>query len=252
MKILALEASAVAASVAVVTDDRVVGEFFLDVGKTHSQTLLPMVESLLLSTDTTLAEVDFLAVSTGPGSFTGLRIAIAAVKGLALGADKPCVGVSSLAALAYNLQGFCGTACAVMDARCGQVYTALFALDGGEVTRKCPDMAISLDELGKMLMAEEKTVFLVGDGAVLCYNTLLESVKNLRLAPLHLRQQRASGVAAAAWESFRQAGSISCGELLPGYLRLPQAQRELNEKNAKTEERQAGQCLADQSKENKA
>lgn len=234
MRILALEASATAASVAVAAEDRVIGEYFLHTGKTHSQTLMPMVEQLLAASDTSLEALDFLAVSTGPGSFTGLRIAIAAVKGLAMGADKPCVGVSSLEALAYNLRGFQGIACAAMDARCGQVYTALFTLTDGGVTRLTPDMAISLLELEKTLNAlpgrEEKTIFLVGDGADLCYTHLLDKLPDLRLAPSHLRMQRAASVAAAALDTYRLSGGVDCGALLPGYLRLPQAERELLER----------------------
>lgn len=230
MKIIALEASATAASAAVCHEDRVIGEYFLDTAKTHSQTLLPMLEQLLAAADTRLAEADFLAVTTGPGSFTGLRIAIAAVKGMAMGAELPCVGVSSLEALAYNLRGFSGVAAAVMDARRGQVYAAIFDLCDGQVTRRREDMAISIDQLGEMLEKEEKPVFLVGDGALLCYNTLLEKLPNIRLAPAHLRLQRASSVAACGLQSYRRDGGQHCGGLLPGYLRLPQAERELLQK----------------------
>lgn len=231
MKILALEASATAASAALCDGDLVVGEYFLHTGRTHSQTLLPAVEQLLLACETTVAGIDYLAVSTGPGSFTGLRIAIAAVKGMAMGADKPCVGVSSLYALALNLRGLEGVAAAVMDARCGQVYTAIFELEGGEVRRRCEDKAITIVELGELLADEKKPIFLVGDGAMLCYNNLLTSTHDLRLAPSHLRLQRASSVAFAAVQSIAEGGAVTAGELLPGYLRIPQAERELLQKN---------------------
>lgn len=227
MKILALEASATAASVALCDNERLLAESFTHSGKTHSQTLMPMVGELLRITDTELASLDLLAVTSGPGSFTGLRIAIAAVKGMALGAGLRCVGVSSLWALACNLRGFEGVAAAVMDARCGQVYTALFDLQGGTVTRRTEDMAIPIAELQKMLETEKKPVFLVGDGAELCYNILLGKVVLLQLAPAHLRMNRAASVAYAAGQAAAQGQTVEPGALLPGYLRLPQAEREL-------------------------
>ena len=230
LKLLALECSATAASAALCQEDKVIGEYFLSTGQTHSQTLLPMAEGLLAASGETLAGLDCLAVSTGPGSFTGLRIGIAAVKGMALGADKPCVGVSTLEALAWNLRGFQGVAAAVMDARCGQVYSALFRLDGGAVSRFTPDAAITIAQLGEMLQNQENPVFLVGDGAVLCYNTLLEKLPGLRLAPAHLRLQRASSVGALALEIYQAGGAVDCGRLMPSYLRLPQAERELKKK----------------------
>ncbi|MEG1687411.1 MAG: tRNA (adenosine(37)-N6)-threonylcarbamoyltransferase complex dimerization subunit type 1 TsaB [Angelakisella sp.] len=237
MKILALEASATAASAAVCTEDRVIGEYFLDTAQTHSQTLLPMVEQLLAATQIPLEALEFLAVSTGPGSFTGLRIAISAVKGMAMGAQKPCVGVSTLEALAYNLRGFDGIIVPAMDARCGQVYTALFTFEGDTLRRLAPDEAISVQELGKMLSDFQKPLFLVGDGAELCYNILLESLPLLRLAPPHLRRQRAASVAAAAVHRYGEQGAVDCALLLPGYLRLPQAERELlqRQQDGKTE-----------------
>ena len=227
MKLLALESSAVAASVALLEGQRVVGEFFLSTAQTHSQTLLPMTQQLLADTGLSLPQLDLLAVSNGPGSFTGLRIGLAAVKGMAFGADKPCVGVSTLEALAYNLRGFEGIAVAVMDARCRQVYTARFSLSEGRVERLSPDEAISLEELGKVLEKEEKPLFLVGDGAEMCYNQLLDKLPQLRLAPPHLRLQRASSVGACALEHYAAGEGVSCGELTPTYLRLPQAEREL-------------------------
>ncbi|MEG1390725.1 MAG: tRNA (adenosine(37)-N6)-threonylcarbamoyltransferase complex dimerization subunit type 1 TsaB [Angelakisella sp.] len=227
MKILALEASSAAGSAAVCEEDKVIGESFLHTAKTHSQTLLPMTEQLLCACDTTLSQLDFLAVTVGPGSFTGLRIAIAAVKGMAMGADKPCVGVSMLEALAYNLRGFEGIGAAVMDARCEQVYTALFALEDGKVRRLTPDMAIPLTELSEMLQNEKKTIFLVGDGAEMCYTKLQDNHPSLRLAPAALRLARAASVAACAFVTYEQEGAIEAGALLPSYLRLPQAEREL-------------------------
>ncbi|MEA5010397.1 MAG: tRNA (adenosine(37)-N6)-threonylcarbamoyltransferase complex dimerization subunit type 1 TsaB [Angelakisella sp.] len=232
MKLLALECSATAASVALCTRDKVIGEYFLSTGQTHSQTLLPMTEQLLHTSGETLAGVELLAVSVGPGSFTGLRIGISAVKGIAMGANKPCVAVSTLEALAYNLCGFEGIAASVMDARCGQVYCALFHLEDGRVSRICPDSAMTIADLGKILGEEKKPVFLVGDGAMLCYNILLENVPGLRLAPPHLRLQRAASVGACAWQQYERQGAVSAAALAPTYLRLPQAERELKRKEA--------------------
>lgn len=227
MKILALDGSAAAGSAAVCEEDRVIGESFLHTAKTHSQTLLPMTTELLELSDTKLSDLDFLAVTVGPGSFTGLRIAISAVKGMAMGADKACVGVSTLESLAYNLRGFEGVVASVMDARCEQVYTALFALHDGAVARTTPDMAISISELSKMLQNEKKAIFLVGDGAIMCYTKLSDEHPTLRLAPAPLRYARASSVAACAYNKYLLEGTIPAEALLPSYLRLPQAEREL-------------------------
>ena len=236
MKILALEASAVAASVAICEEDKVIGEFFLQTGQTHSQTLMPMTQQILQLSGTSLGEMDYLAVATGPGSFTGLRIAIAAVKGMAMGAEKPCVPVSTLEALAYNMIGMADClVSAVMDARCHQVYTALFSVHGGTVTRLWEDMAISIDELGEKLNQQEKPVFLVGDGAQMCYTILREKDIPTTLAPPHLCSQRAVSVAACAVAMLAKdiETAIPYDALLPSYLRLPQAERELLARQAK-------------------
>lgn len=230
MKYLVLEGSAAAASCALLEDQKVLGEFFVNIPQTHSQTLLPMAESLLKTCGTAPGELDFFAVTRGPGSFTGLRIAIAAAKGLAMAAGKPCVGVSTLEGLARNLAGFEGTAAAVMDARCGQLYAGLFSLEGGEVIRAEEDCAVSIGELGEKLERIKKPVFLVGDGAELCYNKLMETKSagdRLRLAPPHLRYQRATAVGAAALAAWIRGEALDAGELVPAYLRLPQAEREL-------------------------
>lgn len=242
MKCLVLEASASAASCALLEDEKVLGEFFVNIPQTHSQTLLPMVRGLLDTCGTSAAEVDLYAVTRGPGSFTGLRIAMAAVKGLAMAAEKPCVGVSTLEALARNLTGFSGSAAAVMDARCGQVYAGFFALTGGRVERYefGEDAAIPMGELRSRLEKMEKPVFLVGDGAHLCYNKLLEEPSAgepveswLRLAPPHLLYQRAAAAGAAALLAWKRGEAVDAGALEPAYLRLPQAERELRKRQGK-------------------
>lgn len=230
---LVLEGSAVAASCALLEGEKVLGESYVNIPQTHSQTLLPMAEALLKTCGAGLDSMDFLAVTRGPGSFTGLRIALAAVKGMAMAADKPCVGVSTLEALACNLSGLEGVAAAVMDARCGQVYAGLFDLAGGAVSRRPggEDAAVSIEELGERIAALKKPVFLVGDGAELCYNKLLETIGDgLRLAPPHLRYQCAAAAGAASLAAWRRGEGVDAGALVPTYLRLPQAERELRKK----------------------
>ena len=207
MKILALESSAVSASVALTEDEKLVAQSFQNCGLTHSRTLLPMVENLLANCGVSLADVDAIAVAHGPGSFTGVRIGVATVKGLALGADKPCLGVSTLEAMAWGARALGGDLCCVMDARAGQVYNALFTVEDGRVRRLCDDRAIKLTELAEEI--GEAPYFLVGDGADLCYNTIKENCTGLRLAPAELRFATGFGVAAAALPLFREGKACS-------------------------------------------
>lgn len=230
MRILAFESSAKAASVALLQDGVLLAESFQNNGKTHSATLMPMVQRVLMDCGLTAAELDAVAVAKGPGSFTGVRIGVAAAKGLAWGAEKPVCGVSTLEAMATQLSMQAGIICPVMDARRGQVYNALFQSDGKTLTRLTSDRAISLEELKKDLEKAEKTIFLVGDGTKLCYNTLSEALPHLTLPPAHLEMQRASGVAMAAERLAQQGGLQAPGELVPSYLRLSQAERERLEK----------------------
>ncbi len=227
MKILGIDTSAGAASVALCDDERVLGEFFINTKLTHSQTLMPMVQSLLENTQHALEDVDAFAVANGPGSFTGLRIGIAAIKGMALAADKPCAAVSTLHALAYNLRGFEGVVCAAMDARCEQVYSALFRAQGGGIIRIGEDGAQSIEELARQLSQFAEPIFLVGDGASLCYNKLNTELSGLCLAPEHLLYQRASSVCRLGLADVSGGNMHSAQSLMPAYLRLPQAEREL-------------------------
>ena len=236
MKILALETSAKAASAAIVEGGEILAESTLNVGLTHSETLMPAVDFLLRTAKLSAKDLDAVAVSRGPGSFTGIRIGIGAAKGLAQGWGLPCVGVSTLEGLAWNFQGLDRTVCAVMDARCRQVYTALFRSDSGGVCRLREDEAIALDELGNILSAAEGTVMLTGDGAQLCFRELSAKCGNLCLAPPLLRFQRASSVAFAAIGQLKTEPPLSPAELMPVYLRLPQAERELNKKLGKKPE----------------
>lgn len=226
MKILALESSAVSASVAVCEDETLVAQSFQNSGLTHSRTLMPMVDSLLRNCGMTLDEMDVIAVAAGPGSFTGLRIGVAAAKGLAWPADKPCAGVSTLEAMAWGVAHMGGEVCAVMDARRKQVYNARFDVTGGRPVRLTPDRAIGIQELRAELEKRSGEQILVGDGALLCYNELEGHALSLRLPPPHLRFQTAWGVARAAVELARAGKLTTAKALAPVYHRLSQAERE--------------------------
>ena len=226
MKILAFETSAKAASVALLENGKLLGESYQNTGLTHSQTLMVMAEDLLKACSFTAKDVEAVAVAAGPGSFTGVRIGVAAAKGFAWGGELPCYGVSTLEAMARNLGVYQGYVVPAMDARRSQVYTAIFRAEKGTLSRVEEDMAISLQELAEKIKIFEEPVFLVGDGAVLCYNTLLEEVPGLVLPPEHRMHQRAAGVALAA-QAMADAGDPGNGaELTPNYLRLSQAERE--------------------------
>ena len=226
MKILAFETSAKAASVAITDNGKLLGESYQNTGLTHSQTLMVMAEDLLKSCNLTVKDVEAVAVAAGPGSFTGIRIGVAAAKGFAWGAELPCYGVSTLEAMARNLGAYQGYVVPAMDARRNQVYTAVFHAEKGILSRMEEDMAISLVDLAEKIKNFEEPVFLVGDGAVLCYNTLLEEVPGLVLPPEHRMHQRATGVALAA-QIMADGGDPGNGaELTPNYLRLSQAERE--------------------------
>lgn len=222
MTILGLECSAVAASCAITRDGVLLCEAFSAVRLTHSQTLLPMMEDMLRNARLTLQDVDLLAVSRGPGSFTGLRIGIAAVKGMAQALGKPVAGVSTLEGMAHGYGGD-GILVPVMDARCNQTYTAAFR--GTE--RIWEDMAIEIPALGERIRALNEPVTLIGDGAEMVYKQLAEQLP-VRLAPACRRLQRASGVCFAA----ERAEAVAPEKLEPTYLRLSQAERMANRKNA--------------------
>ena len=233
MLILAFETSAKAASVALLDDKKLLGESYQNTGLTHSQTLMLMAQDLLKSCGFGPKDVTHLAVAAGPGSFTGIRIGVAAAKGFAWGAELPCYGVSTLEAMAAQLGAWQGYVCSVMDARRSQVYHALFHVECGKCTRIRDDRAVSLQDLGAELQNLTEPVFLVGDGSNLCYNTLSESVPSLVLPAEHRMHQRAAGVALVAREKILRGEAGNAGELTPNYLRLSQAERERLEKENK-------------------
>lgn len=245
MNILAIDSSAVSAGAALLKDNKIVGESYINAQLTHSSTLMPMVASVLECTRTKAADIDFYAVSIGPGSFTGLRIGAATVKGMAFAQNTPCVAVSTLFAIACNYIGIADKStvvCAVMDARCNQFYNGMFKGQSDSIKRLCDDRAVSYENLAKDITDNysDKNIVLVGDGAALAYKLLLsDGVQNnitgsLTVAPAHLQYQRATGVAAAAVQMLAQddSAAISAAQLIPSYLRLPQAERELKKKLA--------------------
>lgn len=222
MRILSLESSAKAASAAVYEDGRLTAQYWQNNGLTHSRTLLKMTEDMLKNLELKLSDIDTVAVAAGPGSFTGVRIGVAAAKGLAWAGEKNVCGVSTLEAMAWQLSWADGVVCPVMDARRNQVYNAKFEFSGGKMTRLAPDRAISMEELLEEIKNSEKIHFFVGDGAEMCYNTALEKNLNVRLAPEPFRLQSAWGVAKAAEGLTPTAPD----DLTPNYLRLSQAERE--------------------------
>ena len=233
MRILAFETSAKAASVALTEDGKLLAESYQNTGMTHSQTLMVMAEDLLKQCALTVSDVDAVAVAEGPGSFTGVRIGVAAAKGFAWGRQLPCYGVSTLEAMAVSLGAYQGYVCPVMEARRSQVYIALFYVNLGILTRLTPDRAIALSDLKTELLDKNEPVFLVGDGSNLCYRTLHEEVPGLVLPPEHRMHQRAVGVALLA-EKMAASGEPGDGAALtPNYLRLSQAEREKLEKERK-------------------
>lgn len=233
MKILALESSACAASAAIAEHGTLLGEAFLNVGLTHSQTLLPLAEAILKSANLSLEEIGAFAVTNGPGSFTGVRIGVAALKGLAFPFDRPCVALSTLEVIAYGLIGQDCTVCAAMDARCAQVYTALFSCRGGKLTRLTEDAALKIEELPALLAGQAAPVVFAGDGAALCFEAIGGQAPGSRLAPMQERYQRASNAALLAEKKLRGGSGVPSGALAPSYLRLPQAERELKKRQAR-------------------
>lgn len=227
MLICSVDSSATPASVCLLEDDRIIAEYYLNTGFTHSQTLMAMLESVLKISGKSADDIDLYAVNSGPGSFTGVRIGVSAVKGMAYALDKPCVEVSTLESMAYNLLGSHTIVCACMDARRRQVYHGLFRVDGDKIERLCDDTAIAVDDLLNGLPKNEE-IILIGDGAELVAQSTDDPLINL--APPNLRYQRASSVALAAVEKYNRGEVVSPAALMPRYLRLSQAERERNAK----------------------
>lgn len=230
MKILALDSTAIIASVALCEDERLLGEFTLQNGNTHSETLLPMIESLLRFHRLSVDEIDLFAASAGPGSFTGVRIGAATIKGLAFDTQKPCIGVSTLEALAENLNLVNGLVCPVMNARRKQVYTALFRYQNGAAERLMEDSAIAIAELDERLSAYDEPIYLVGDGYDVTVGLLTHAVLP---TPERLRHQSAYSVAQIARQLYAAGKCTTDSEMVATYLRPSQAERERAEREGR-------------------
>lgn len=234
MKILGIDSTAKSASVAVTEDGKILSSFYINTGLTHSQTLMPMLDNALKCASLTVDDIDVIAVNKGPGSFTGVRIGVAAAKGIADTKRIETVGISTLESMVYNLLLTNCIAVAVMDARCLQVYAALFRVKDSSVERLTEDKAIPIVELKELLTEYREDIVLVGDGADVCYKALSNEIEGIRIAPEADKYQNAVGVCFAA-ERKTPEDFIESKELCPEYLRLPQAERELKNKLKKGE-----------------
>ena len=230
MKILAIDTSAIVATVAVTEETKPLAQYTINNGNTHSETLLPMIESVLKSLSLNVSDIDLFALSAGPGSFTGVRIGAATIKGLAFNSNKPCVEVSTLEALAQNLALHKGIICPVMNARRSQVYTAIFSSDGKTLTRLMPDSALSISELDELLSKYSEDIALVGDGYEITEKEL--SLTKVIFVPHAQREQSALSVATVAYNSYLNNSVCDDATLAVNYLRPSQAERERAEREA--------------------
>ena len=235
MKILGLDSSGLVASVAIISDDTLVGEYTINYKKTHSQTLLPMLQELAKMTELDLQTIDAIAIAKGPGSFTGLRIGSATAKGLGLALQKPIVPVPTVDALAYNLAGHRDIVCPLMDARRNQTYTGLYRFKGNEIQTLCEQCAVGIDEIVDCINATGEPVVFLGDG-VPVFSGYIEEHCSVPVcyAPPHLNKQRAGAVAALGAVYFAAGRYETAAAHKPEYLRLSQAERERQEKGEKT------------------
>ncbi len=238
MKILAIDSSSITASVAVIENETIVSEFFINAGLTHSQTLAPMVQSALEFSGRKTSDMDLIAVTNGPGSFTGLRIGMACAKAMALVENKPCVGVSSLYALAYNLKNKDALICACMDARRETVYNAIFEAKNGKLKRLIEDRSIAINDLCSKLLKFNSDIYFVGDGASECYRYIENNCNynNVHIVPVSEQYIKASSIAFTAQEIYKNNISTddACSIGL-NYLKVSQAERLLSEGKLKSQ-----------------
>ena len=228
MKILSIDSTASSASVALAEDGHIISSAFLNVGLKHSTTLLCLVDNVLKNASLEAEDIDYFAVNVGPGSFTGVRIGVSLVKGFAFTNNAKCIPVSTLESMAYNLQSFDCYVIAAMDARCNQVYTALFDITDGKIVRLTDDDALLTNSLDFIPQNPDKPVYIVGDGAKLLYEKIGQDNKFIRLASENLIYQNAVSVALCAFDNINKA--VDSTEILPFYLRPSQAERNLKAK----------------------
>ena len=237
MRILAIDSSGLVATVAVVEEEngieKTVAEYTINYKKTHSQTLLPMLDEIVKMTDMDLNGIDAIAVAGGPGSFTGLRIGSATAKGLGLALGKPLVHIPTVDGLAYNLCYTDRVICPIMDARRNQVYTGIYQMDGENLKILEPQMAVGIEEIAEKLKAYGKPVIFLGDGVPVhkerLENELMKDC-DISFAPAHMNQQRAAAVGALAIQYYKEGRTESAMEHKPDYLRVSQAEREREER----------------------
>lgn len=225
MTIFALDSSSRAGSAAIFKDGALLAESYANIGLTHSETLMELADEVFRRAALTPAGVDYFAASAGPGSFTGLRIGLGLIKGLALPFDAPCVGLSTLECAAYNAADSDRAVVAALDARRDRVYCAAFTFKSGAPARLWPDEILELAELGERVRALARPVLFVGDAAEMCYTAIKEGADCALISP-PLREVRASGVALAALRAIERGEIVSPDALAPVYLQLPQAERE--------------------------
>ena len=231
MLLLAIESSGLVASVALMADDKLIGEYTTNFKKTHSQTLLPMLDEVVKMTGVELESIDAIVVSGGPGSFTGLRIGATTAKALGLALDKPLVNVPTVDGIAYNLFGVEKVICPIMDARRQQVYTGLYTFEGSEFKVLCKEKAVGIDEIVAEINEMGRPVVFLGDG-VAVYKKYIEEhmTVDYSFAPAHLNAQRAGALAALGSIYYREGRTETADEHVPEYLRLSQAERERMER----------------------
>jgi len=231
MKMLAIDSSGLVASVALVTEDKLLGEYTTNLKKTHSQTLLPMLDALFNMLGMEPDQVDAIAVAGGPGSFTGLRIGSATAKGLGLALDKPIVSVPTVDALAYNFSGTSSLVCPLMDARRNQTYTGLYSFEGERMETVLPQRAVAIEEIIEEINVLGRDVIFLGDGVPVFREIIKGSIKvGYYFAPPHLSAQRAGALGALAIKYYEEGRVQSADEHSPDYLRLSQAERERAER----------------------
>lgn len=231
MKLLALDSSGLVASVAVVTEEAMLAEYTVNYKKTHSQTLLPMLEEIVKMIDMELSEIDAIAVAAGPGSFTGLRIGSATAKGLGLALNKPIIPVPTLDGLAYNLFGTDKVICPLMDARRNQVYTGLYEFNKEEFRIVKQQNVVTVEEIIDTINQQGKEVIFLGDGTAVYKEIIREKIKvDYQFAPVHLNRQRAGAVGALAIQLYQKKQIETAEQHEPVYLRLSQAERERAER----------------------
>ena len=233
MRVLAIDSSGLTATVGIVEDTQTIAEYTVNYKKTHSQTLLPMIDEMTRMVDLDLSTLDAIAVAGGPGSFTGLRIGSATAKGLGLALNKPLLHVPTVDALAYNVYGCTDVICPIMDARRNQVYTGIYQMDGDKLQVLEAQMAVEIDELAKKLCTYGKPVIFLGDGVPVHKDRLEKELMtnyDIAFAPAHMNQQRAAAVGMLGIQYYKEGKTETAMEHKPDYLRVSQAEREREER----------------------